>query len=100
MTRTILLSFAVIGLAPAVLLALANLVTRISAIVYRPLSLSVRLYRPGGGTVDFAPALQLSATTALLILLGAVLILAGIACIRPEVPARPLPLPPPASSPQ
>ncbi len=88
MTRTLFLVIAVLGVAPALLLALANLVAAFVPRFFRPISVSLRLFGPSGSTYDLFPALHLSALTTLLIIAGCVLLLAGIARIRPETPLR------------
>ena len=94
MTRALFLAIAVLGVAPAVLLALANLAARMVPGFFRSISVSLRLFGPGGSTYDLRPALHLSTTTTLLIIVGSILLLAGVARIRPEAPLKPSLSPP------
>ena len=96
MTRTLFLSLAILGVAPAVLLALVNLVVDVASRFFRPVSFSFRTFGRNGAAFDFLPALHLSATNSLLILVGSALLVVGIARIRPEIPLKPSPT---ASSP-
>lgn len=87
MIRTFVLTLAIVGISPAVLLALFNLMFAVASVVYRPISLSFRLYRPGQPEqhVDLGSALLLSPTTSLLIVVGAGILLLGIARVQPGV---------------
>jgi hypothetical protein len=98
MTRALFLVIAALGVAPAVLLALVNLVAAIVPRFFRPISVSLRLFGRRGSTYDLGPALHLSAATTLLIIVGSVLLFAGIARIRPETPLSQNP--PPSSTPR
>jgi len=100
MTRTFLLTVAAIGISPAVLLALGNLLLDFVSIFIRPISFSIRLFRPGhpGESLDFLPALTLPTTTSLLIIAGAGILLFGISHVPPEA-ARPRTLPSSSSPP-
>ncbi len=98
MTRTLFLVIAILGVTPALLLALANLVATVVPRFFRPISISLRLFGPGGSTYDLRPAFHLSATTTLFIIVGSVLLFAGIARIRPETPLKQSL--PPSSTPQ
>ena len=84
MTRTLLLTIALIGITPAVLLAAGNLLAEIGSVFVRPFSMSFRLYLPGGRSFDVVPALQLSPSTSLLIIIGSALLIAGVTRIQPE----------------
>jgi F0F1-type ATP synthase membrane subunit a len=79
--KLLLLTFAAIGVTPAVLWALVSLVTSALSVFFRPVSLSFRLYSKSGSSIGALAYQELPVLTSVSILAGAALLMLGISSI-------------------
>ena len=79
--KLLLLTFAAIGITPAVLWALVSLVTFTFSVFFRPVSLSFRLYSKTGSGIGAFEYRELPVLISLSIVVGAALLIFGIASI-------------------